>query len=132
MRVVRAYRPPGKETVTIIDQFLSKLDPKFQRKLRRQFFLLAHTPRNQLIEPHYKHFSLERYSSLYELREKRGIAVRVIFALWDNDVILLVPFIKKCPRDTLRALEKSLSLLSQLRADPKLAVKYEFQKEELQ
>ena len=39
------------------------------------------TPRAALLEPHYKHFSIERYRELYELRERGKVLVRVIFTL---------------------------------------------------
>ena len=130
MRVVKVYRPPGEENV--IDRFLSEQHPKLARKLRRQFFILAHTPDDELKEPHYKHFSLERYSPFYEVREKRNVVVRVIFTIRGGDILLLQPFIKKETRDTMRALEQSIRMLADIREKPELAVKYEFQKEDLQ
>lgn len=130
MRVIKVYQPPGQENV--IDRFLADQNPKLARKLRRQFFILAHTPDDELKEPHYKHFSLERYSPFYEVREKRNVVVRVVFTLQGGGIFLLQPFVKKETRDTMRALEQSIKMLAELRAHPELAVKYEFQKEDLQ
>ena len=130
MRVIKVYQPPGRENV--IDKFLSEQHPKLARKLRRQFFMLAHTPDDELKEPHYKHFSLERYSPFYEVREKRNVVVRVIFTIQGGDILLLLPFVKKESKDTMRALEQSIRTLARIREKPELAVKYEFKKEDLQ
>ena len=130
MRVIKVYQPPGRENV--IDRFLSDQDPRLARKLRRQFFILAHTPDDELKEPHYKHFSLERYSQFYEVREKRNVVVRVIFTIQGGDILLLQPFIKKETRDTMRALEQSIRMFTSIREKPELAVEYKFKKEDLQ
>lgn len=109
--------------------FLATLDKKLRRKLRRQFFLLANAGLNELTEPHYKHFVLEKYSQFYELREKGRILVRVIFVIRDGDILLLTPFVKRQPRDTMRALEWSLSMLAELREHPEYAEDYDFSRE---
>ena len=63
-----------------------------------------------------KHFTLERYSSLYELRAKSKTLVRIIFTMTpDGDVLFLTPFVKQHRRDTMQALESSLSLLDRMR-----------------
>lgn len=110
--------------------FLSSLDEKLRMKLLRQIVLLARTPRSGLKEPHYKHFSLERYRDLYELREKNKVLVRIIFTIRDGDIILLTPFIKRQPRDTMKALEQSLRMLADIREHPEFAVNIEALKEE--
>ena len=115
-----------------MEKFLSLLEPKLRRKLRWQFFKLSKTERLELKEPHFKHFALERYSSLYEMREKSKILVRVIFTIDDasGDIVLLAPFIKRQPRDTMRALEQSLCMLAEIRENPDCAVNYDFYKED--
>ncbi len=73
-------------------------------------------------EPHYKHSILEKYSQFYELREKSKILVSIIFVICGEDILLLVPIVKRQPKDTMRALEASLGILAEIRADPSLAV----------
>jgi hypothetical protein len=122
MRSVKIYHPP--ERAAPLETFISSLEPKLRRKLRRQFFLLANTPLCELKEPHYKHFVLEKYSRFYELREKgKKVLVRVIFTVSGEDILLLVPFIKRQPRDTMRALE--------LRIHPGFAVNMKFKEEDI-
>ena len=129
MRTVKIYRPPGEEAPMV--KFLLTLDNKLQKKLHRQFFILAHSSPKDLKEPHYKHFVLEKYSQFYELREKNKVLVRIIFVICGEDYLLLTPFIKRQPRDTMRALEASLGILAEIRADPSLAVNMNLLKEEI-
>ncbi len=128
MRTVKIYRPPGEEAPLV--RFLLTLDYKLQKKLHRQFFVLARSSPNDLKEPHYKHFVLEKYSQFYELREKNKILVRIIFVISDEDIILLTPFIKRQPRDTMRALEASLRMLAEIREHPDYAVNMDLVEEE--
>jgi mRNA-degrading endonuclease RelE of RelBE toxin-antitoxin system len=128
MRAIKIYQPHGPKAPMLT--FIETLDPKLQKKLRRQFHLLAHTELNALREPHYKHFVLEKYSQFYELREKNKVLVRIIFMIDGEDILLLTPFIKRQPRDTMRALEASLGILAEIRADPSLAVNMNFWEEE--
>ena len=127
MRVVKVYRPPGKESP--FETFLAQQDPKLRRKLQWTLFRLAQAEACDLKEPHFKHFALERYSPFYELREKHKILVRVVFTISDGDILLLTPFIKKESRDTMRALEQSLRMLADIREHPENAAKYEFMEE---
>ena len=128
MRAIKVYQPPS-QPASIYD-FLATLEPKLQTKLRRQFRLLACTDLSHLKEPHYKHFALEKYSQFYELREKNKILVRIIFMIDGEDILLLTPFIKRQPRDTMRALEASLGILAEIRANPSLAVNMNLWEEE--
>ena len=75
-------------------------------------------------EPHIKHFVIERYGQLYELREKNKILVRIIFTICDGDILLLTPFVKRQKRDTMQALEASLNMLADVRADPAYAISF--------
>lgn len=128
MRTVKIYVPPGQPGP--LSEFLTSLDEKLKQKLLRQIFLLAQIPLCDLKEPHFKHFVLEKYSQLYELREKSKVLVRIIFTIRDGDIILLVPFIKRQSRDTMKALEQSLKMLADIRENPEFAVNIAWKKEE--
>ena len=128
MRSVKIYHPPGRAAP--MDQFINSLDSKLQKKLRFQLFLLATKPDYELKEPHFKHFVLEKYSQFYELREKSKILVRIIFVMDGEDILLLTPFIKRQPRDTMRALETSIRMLAEIREHPDYAVNISFLKED--
>ena len=129
MRSVKIYHPPGRAAP--MDQFINSLDSKLQKKLRFQLFLLATKPDYELKEPHFKHFVLEKYSQFYELREKSKILVRIIFVMDGEDILLLTPFIKRQPRDTMRALEASIRMLAEIREHPDYAVNITFIKEDI-
>jgi len=100
MKNVKVYQPPDQPAQAAV--FIEGLEPKLRDKLVRQIFYLSRTPRPELTEPHYKHFSIEKYRSLYELREKGRTIVRVIFTLLPNgEVLLLHAFTKRQKRDTM-------------------------------
>ena len=62
-----------------------------------------------------KHFSIEKYKHLYELRLKAaGTMVRIIFHNIAENIILLNAFIKRDKRDTEQALEYALKIIEQL------------------
>ena len=128
MRTVKIYRPPG-ETAPMT-KFLATLNQKLRKKLHRQFCIMSRSSLSDLKEPHYKHFVLEKYNQFYELREKSKILVRIIFVISDEDILLLTPFIKRQPRDTMRALEASLRMLAEIREHPEYAVNMEIVEEE--
>ena len=66
------------------------------------------------------------------LAEKgKKVLVRVIFTISGEDILLLVPFIKRQPRDTMRALEASLGILAELRIHPGFAVNMKFKEEDI-
>lgn len=95
--------------------FLKSLDMKLRAKLESLFLMLAVTPTGLLHEPYVKHFTIERYSTLYELRAKGKILVRIIFTIEPGgDVLFLAPFVKTHKRNTMQALDASLKMLSQL------------------
>lgn len=122
IRAIKTYVPPGQPAP--LSAFLVSLDEKLRLKLLRQIFQLYQIPLCDLKEPHYKHFVLEKYSQFYELREKSKILVRIIFTIQDGDIILLTPFIKRQPRDTMKALEQSLKILANIRESPEFAVNF--------
>ncbi len=97
--------------------FMDGLDAKLRQKVIMELAMLERTPLGLVGEPHVKHFSLERYRSLYELRAKGRTLVRIIFTqLPDGKLLLLYPFVKRQPRDTERALDTALKLSCEVRA----------------
>ena len=125
---IKVYQPPGQ--VSQVEAFIEDLHPKLREKLVWQIFRLSRTPPAGLKEPHYKHFSIEKYRSFYELREKNRIVIRVIFTMLPSgEFLLLHAFQKRQSRDTMRALEQSLRLLSLLRDHPEYTVEYKVKEE---
>lgn len=128
MKNIKVYKPPGEASQ--VEAFIEGLEPKLREKLVWQIFCLSRTPPAGLKEPHYKHFSIEKYRDFYELREKNRIVIRIIFTVQpDGEVLLLHAFQKRQPRDTMQALERSLKLLSSLRDHPEYAVEYIIEEE---
>ena len=108
------YQPP--DSVSQVELLIESLEPKLREKLVWQIFRLSRTPPAGLKEPHYKHFSIEKYRDFYELREKNRIVIRIIFTVQpDGEILLLHAFQKRQPRDTMQALDASLRLLAQCR-----------------
>lgn len=129
MKNIFVYRPSGRAPQ--VAAFIDGLEPKLREKLLRQIIPLPRMPPSILREPHYKHFTLERYRSLYEIRAKNGIAVRIIFTILPGEkVLLLYGFSKRQSRDTMRALEQSLRILAEFRDLPEHAVEYKIKEEE--
>ena len=123
MKGIKVYTPP--ERAAPVARFIDGLEPKLRDKLIRQLIELPDTPRANLREPHFKHFILERYRDLYELRARGKVLVRVIFTICPNgEVLLLHAFIKRQSRDTMQALEQALSVMAQVRDRPELAAEY--------
>ena len=128
MKNILVYKPTGDPAQVAL--FIENLDPKLREKLLRQIIPLPRMPPSILREPHYKHFTLERYRSFYEVRAKNGIAVRIIFMILPGGKILLLNgFSKRQSRDTMRALEQSLRILAEFRAHPEHAVEYKIKEE---
>ena len=101
-----------------VEKFFSKADIKIQNKLRFQLEYIKDV-RNSFTEPHIKHFTIDRYKELYELRIKAaGTMVRVIFYEDDGDILLLYAFYKHDKRDTQKALDTAIKILSSYKADP--------------
>lgn len=123
MKGIKVYTPP--ERAAPVARFIDDLEPKLRDKLIRQLIELPNTPRANLREPHFKHFTLERYRDLYELRARGKVLVRVIFTICPNgEILLLHAFIKRQSRDTMQALEQALSVMAQVRDRPELAAEY--------
>ncbi len=128
MKGILIYQRPGRPVQAT--EFIEGLDAKLREKIIRQLFYLSRTPLSGLTEPHYKHFSIERYRDLYELREKGRVIVRIIFTVQPGgEFLLLHAFIKRQKRDTMQALEHSLRLLAEFREHPECAVEYKVKEE---
>ena len=128
MKDILVYQPPADPAQ--VSLFIDGLEPKLREKLLRQIIPLPRMPPSILREPHYKHFTLERYRSFYEVRAKNGIAVRIIFTILpEGKVLLLYGFSKRQSRDTMRALEQSLRILAEFRSYPEYAVEYKIKEE---
>ena len=128
MKDVFVYQPPGGSAQVAL--FIEGLDTKLRVKLLRQIIPLPRMPPSILREPHYKHFTLERYRSLYDVRAKNGVAVRVIFTILpEGRVLLLYGFSKRQSRDTMQALDQSLRILAAFREHPEHAVEYKIKEE---
>lgn len=107
-------------------RFLEITDDKMRQKLLYALKCLVLFP-DRMTEPYVKHFSIERYKNLYELRERIRILVRIIFALdKDGNVIILHPFVKKHDRNTMQALESSLQMLDQIKANTASLTEYQW------
>ena len=123
MKGVNIYKPPGRTAP--VARFIDGLDPRLRDKLIRWLIELPNTPKASLREPHFKHFALERYRDLYELRARGKVMVRIIFPICPNgEILLLHAFIKRQSRDTMQALELAVSVMAQVRDHPELAVEY--------
>ena len=128
MKDVFVYQPPGGSAQVAL--FIEGLDTKLRVKLLRQIIPLPRMPPSILREPHYKHFTLERYRSLYEVRAKNGVAVRVIFTILpEGRVLLLYGFSKRQSRDTMQALDQSLRILAAFREHPENPVENKIKEE---
>lgn len=79
---IKIYKPPDGPAQAA--EFIEGLEPKLRDKVVRQTLYLSRTSLLELKEPHYKHFSIEKYQSLYELREKGRVVVRIIFTPCPN------------------------------------------------
>ena len=107
--------------------FMGSLDEKARKKLEYTLKSIA-LHQSRLSEPTIKHYSIERYRNLYELREKSRVLLRTIFTFDRNDdIILLYPFIKRHKRDTNYALESSLEMLEEISKRPCALIEYPFQ-----
>ena len=99
-----------------------QLDKKLQQKILKGLRCIALFP-SYRTQPHVKHFSIERYSQLYEYRERIRILFRVIYTLdAAQNIILLAPFVKKRDKDTQRALELAVQRMQMIRQYPECRV----------
>lgn len=128
MKGILVYQPPGRASQ--VAAFIEDLEPRLREKIIRQLYRLTLPQKPEMKEPHFKRFSLERYRSLCELRVKSKVLIRIIFYPRPNgDSLLLYAFIKRQKRDTMQALEQSLSILDALREHSERAVEYKVREE---
>ena len=110
MRKIYVYRNDAGEVPVL--RFIESTHKKIRSKFH---FMLQYVKdeRNMLCEPYVKHFSIDKYKMLYELRIRaNGTMVRVIYYKAEENIILLHAFFKKSRRDTENALEYALKILS--------------------
>ncbi len=111
-----------------VEIFFQKAAPKIKNKFAFQMRLLA-DEKTPFCEPHIKHFSIEKYRRMYEIRTKLGsMIIRIIFCEHDDDIVLLHAFYKKGKKDTEKALEHALKILNFI-SDENGAVVENFRKE---
>lgn len=95
-----------------VEDFLAEAPTKVKDKCRFQLPFITDDSM-AFREPYVKHFSIEKYKRLYEIRAKAGgVMVRVIFYEHDGEVVLLHAFYKKGKKDTEKALDYALKLLN--------------------
>jgi len=100
-----------------IIEFFKRTNAKVRNKLKYQLEYIK-DERNPLCAPHVKHFSIEKYRQMYELRIKAsGTMVRVIFHMHNDEITLLHAFVKRDRKDTERALETALRILQSILQD---------------
>ena len=114
MKALYLYQDAGG---TAIERFLQSFPPKQQGRLLRQIAMLL-LP--QLGRPPVKHFQMDRYRSLYELRDKYKTTLTRIIFTYDaaGNVILLEAFIKNRKRKTDAALASALAKMRRIELDP--------------
>lgn len=102
-----------------VEQFLQSFPSKQQERLLRQIAKLLF-PQDILGKPPVKHFQMDRYRRMFELRDKyKDTLTRIIFTYDDaGDVILLEAFIKNHKRKTDAALEAALTKMRRIELDP--------------
>lgn len=97
-----------------VEEFIKKSHHKIKKKFDFMVKMVAEE-KNFLKEPYVKHFSVERYKKLYELRLKAASTmIRIIYFEMNGDIILLHAFHKKDNRDTEQALEYSLKIIEKI------------------
>lgn len=111
MRRIYTYENNG---VCPVDDFFQNANEKIRNKFLFQLEYIK-DERNGFLEPHVKHFSIEKYRQLYELKIKAaGMMVRVIFYEYAGEIILLHAFYKRDRKDTEKALDTALKRLTKI------------------
>jgi phage-related protein len=122
VRKIYYYQPEEKSAPFL--SFMDSLDFKARRKIIYALRCMA-INLGKFSEPQVKHFSIERYKRLYELREKARVLLRIIFILdTAGNIILLHPFVKQHKRNTYQALEASLGMLEQIQRNADTLLEY--------
>ena len=109
------YSKDGENPLAV---FAGNFNEKIKKKMR-YVLRYAADERNPLREPHVKHFTIEKYKRLYELRLKASnTMIRIIYFHIDEDIVLLHAFVKRDKRDTEQALEYALKMIDRIDAEP--------------
>jgi len=122
---IYAYK---KENTCPVQKFIDNLNGKIKAKFMFQLSYIM-DERNGFVEPYVKHFSMERYRQMYEIRVKAAERMmRIIFYEKNGEIILLHAFYKHDRKDTEKALETAHKILENI-TDKNGNVKEEYRKE---
>lgn len=111
MRKIYAYTEDNRSPV---EEFIQATNDKIKEKLIFQLVYIKDET-NPFCEPYVKHFSMERYRKMYELRIKAAeTMIRIIFYEHDGEIVFLHAFHKRDRKDTDRGLESALKILESI------------------
>lgn len=111
MRKIYAYT---KDNRSPVEKFIKATNDKIKEKLIFQLIYIKDES-NPFCEPYVKHFSMERYRKMYELRIKAAeTMIRIIFYEHDGEIVFLHAFHKRDRKDTDRGLESALKILESI------------------
>lgn len=111
MRKIYAYTKDNRSSV---EEFIKATNDKIKEKLIFQLSYIRDES-NPFCEPYVKHFSMERYRKMYELRLKAAeTMIRIIFYEHDGEIVFLHAFHKRDRKDTDRGLESALKMLESI------------------
>lgn len=111
MRKIYAYT---KDNRSPVEEFIKATNDKIKEKLIFQLIYIKNES-NPFCEPYVKHFSMERYRKMYELRLKAAeTMIRIIFYEHDGEIVFLHAFHKRDRKDTDRGLESALKILESI------------------
>lgn len=111
MRKIYAYT---KDNRSPVEEFIKATNDKIKEKLIFQLVYIKDES-NPFCEPYVKHFSMERYRKMYELRLKAAeTMIRIIFYEYDGEIVFLHAFHKRDRKDTDRGLESALKILESI------------------
>jgi len=111
LRKIYAYT---KDNRSPVEEFIKATNDKIKEKLIFQLVYIKDES-NPFCEPYVKHFSMERYRKMYELRLKAAeTMIRIIFYEHDGEIVFLHAFHKRDRKDTDRGLESALKILESI------------------
>ena len=103
-----------KDNRSPVEEFIQATNDKIKEKLIFQLVYIRDES-NPFCEPYVKHFSMERYRKMYELRIKAAeTMIRIIFYEHDGEIVFLHAFHKRDRKDTDRGLESALKILESI------------------
>lgn len=111
MRKIYVYAKDGHSPV---QEFIDNINDKIMEKLIFQIIYIRNES-NPFCEPYVKHFSMERYRKMYELRLKAAeTMVRIIFYEHNGEIVFLHAFHKRDKKDTDKGLETAFKILESI------------------